>query len=783
MARLSRPAALTAALTLALGGGLVATSASASAPTGGVRAATTATTPVVPFKRTSTYPVHQNLPAGVDPAAETVAEISSVSPDGKTLAYTDAAGKRVGILDISNPAAPKGLGSIDLSAIENAEPTSVSIIGGYLVVVVDTSASYTDPSGRAIVYRLSDRTRVRTFQLGGQPDSIAVSKDGAYAAIAIENERDESATPAYGTKGGLPQYPAGRIAVLDLARSPWRWAKNDVRLTAYSGAALASLSEAGLDTPRDPEPEYVSINGRNQLAVTLQENNGVVLIDLATRKITKVFSVGNAKVTGIDTAKDGKFSFTGGIDLPREPDALAWIDDRYLATANEGDWKGGTRGWSIFDSTTGEVVWDAGSSFEHLAARHGLHNEDRAGKKGTEPEGVSVATIGGHRYAFVGSERSNFVAVYLLDNPTKPVFQQILATTNGPEGILPIPGRKMLAVSSEVDDADAGVRSSVNLFRMSSTANGFPSIVSKEDENGAPIGWGALGALTEDAGKPGHLYAASDSAYATGRIYDVDVTTKPATITGVTTVTEGGAPATGLDIEGIATRQDGGFWLASEGTTGAKNTLVRTNAAGEVEERVTLPADVAAQVGKWGLEGVDSTGSGADEVLTVVLQRPLFSDPKNATGETDGAGVVRIGQYSVANKAWRWFGYRLESTTTEGDWMGLSEVSHVAGGKFVVVERDKLNGPRATVKRIYSVQLPTTVPTAEDTASPLTVVDKTLAADLIWRLRADKGWTQEKLEGVAVQPDGTVYVVTDNDGVKDATGETVFNRLTTKFTG
>ena len=497
---------------LALGGGLVATSASASAPTGGVRAATTATTPVVPFKRTSTYPVHQNLPAGVDPAAETVAEISSVSPDGKTLAYTDAAGKRVGILDISNPAAPKGLGSIDLSAIENAEPTSVSIIGGYLVVVVDTSASYTDPSGRAIVYRLSDRTRVRTFQLGGQPDSIAVSKDGAYAAIAIENERDESATPAYGTKGGLPQYPAGRIAVLDLARSPWRWAKNDVRLTAYSGAALASLSEAGLDTPRDPEPEYVSINGRNQLAVTLQENNGVVLIDLATRKITKVFSVGNAKVTGIDTAKDGKFSFTGGIDLPREPDALAWIDDRYLATANEGDWKGGTRGWSIFDSTTGEVVWDAGSSFEHLAVRHGLHNEDRAGKKGTEPEGVSVATIGGHRYAFVGSERSNFVAVYLLDNPTKPVFQQILATTNGPEGILPIPGRKMLAVSSEVDDADAGVRSSVNLFRMSSTANGFPSIVSKDDENGAPIGWGALGALTEDAGKPGHLYAASDSA-------------------------------------------------------------------------------------------------------------------------------------------------------------------------------------------------------------------------------------------------------------------------------
>ena len=44
-------------------------------------------------------------------------------------------------------------------------------------------------------------------------------------------------------------------------------------------------------------------------------------------------------------------------------------------------------------------------------------------------------------------------------------------------------------------------------------------------------------------------------------------------------------------------------------------------------------------------------------------------------------------------------------------------------------------------------------------------------------LQAVHGWTQEKLEGLTIGSDGQVYAVTDNDGLKDATGETVFLRL------
>ncbi|MFI6783943.1 esterase-like activity of phytase family protein [Micromonospora sp. NPDC050276] len=717
------------------------------------------------FDRVATYPVFQNRPAGEDPATPTVAEISAVSEDGRTLIHTDALARRIGFLDISRADRPRGLGTLSLAQLGNAEdePTSVAVVGKYVLVVVNTSGSYTAPSGRLDVIELASRKRVASFDLGGQPDSIAISKDQRYAAIAIENERDEEATPPGGEEGDLPQAPAGFVQLVDLTgRSPAGWRLRPVALTGADGSALPALTQAGLAAPTDPEPEYVSINSRNQLAVTLQENNGVALIDLPTGQITKVFSAGTATISGVDTKKDGVIDLTGNIaDVPREPDAVAWVDDRYLATANEGDWRGGTRGWSVFDSRSGHVAWDAGNTFERLAVRYGLHNEDRAGKKGTEPEGVAVAEYNGVRYAFVGSERSNFVAVYDLGNPTRPVFQQLLPTTNGPEGLLPIPSRGLLAVSSEEDDAAVNVRASVSLFQLGKGSPAFPSIVSGTD--GAPIGWGALGALSAVPGKRDQLYSVTDAAYSQTRILTIDAKRTPAVITGALPVRDAAGAPVGYDAEGIFARPQGGFWLAVEGAKGAENKLVRLDAAGVTRQSVALPAEVAAGLGKQGLEGVTATTDRQGrEIVWVAVQRELSTDP---------AGIVRLGRYDVAAGTWSWFGYQLGATTVPGDWMGLSEIT-VVGDRLAVIERDKLNGPAATVKRIYTVPLPGAAATG-----PLTVLPKTLAVDVLPALRASNGWTQEKLEGLTVAGNGEVYAITDNDAVQDATGETVLLRL------
>jgi hypothetical protein len=168
-----------------------------------------------------------------------------------------------------------------------------------------------------------------------------------------------------------------------------------VRPVALTG--LASIA------PEDPEPEYVKINRFNVAAVTLQENNHVVLVYLPTGKVLTHFSVGATSLDRIDVEENRVIELTGAIpSIKREPDAIAWLGDWRLVTANEGDLEGGTRGFSIF-AANGHVLFDSGNDVEHLGVKHGHYPEDRAENKGVEPEGVVAQRFGSDEYLFVGS--------------------------------------------------------------------------------------------------------------------------------------------------------------------------------------------------------------------------------------------------------------------------------------------------------------------------------------------------------------------------------------------
>ena len=307
------------------------------------------------FERLATFPVYRNSP---DPTTETVAEITAASTDGRTLISTDSPGERVTFTDISNPRRPQPAGALAVGG----EPTSVAVYRSYALIAVNTSSELHRPE-RGSPGRLADRTarRWRASTLGGQPDSVAISpagaRGGSYAAIAIENERDEEVND-----GEIPQLPGGFVVVRAAERRPG----------GLAGHADQPDSEpdrrSGIVAPEDPEPEYVTINQRNQVAVTLQENNGIAIIDLQTSKVLRAFTAGTVDLTGIDTVEDGRIDLTGSqADVAREPDGIGWIGNGLLATANEGDLAGGSRGWSIFDATTGSVVWDAGNTLERIA--------------------------------------------------------------------------------------------------------------------------------------------------------------------------------------------------------------------------------------------------------------------------------------------------------------------------------------------------------------------------------------------------------------------------------
>jgi hypothetical protein len=58
------------------------------------------------FNRIATFEAHRNVPTGRNVGKKSVAEIVAVSPDGRMLAYTDGEQMGIGLVDITDPAAP-----------------------------------------------------------------------------------------------------------------------------------------------------------------------------------------------------------------------------------------------------------------------------------------------------------------------------------------------------------------------------------------------------------------------------------------------------------------------------------------------------------------------------------------------------------------------------------------------------------------------------------------------------------------------------------------------------
>ncbi|MEZ4785929.1 MAG: choice-of-anchor I family protein [Candidatus Kapaibacterium sp.] len=164
-------------------------------------------------------------------------------------------------------------------------------------------------------------------------------------------------------------------------------------------------------------------------------------------------------------------------DLTLDPTAFPDADDlqeneeigRLTVTTVNGDTDGdgdydelyafGARSFSIF-ATDGTLVYDSQDDFEQITAL--LYPDDfnstndengsfdnRSDNKGPEPEGLTLGTIKGRTYAFIGLERMGGVMVYDITDPSAPSFVEYVNNRDfsgdaedgtagdlGPEGIL-----------------------------------------------------------------------------------------------------------------------------------------------------------------------------------------------------------------------------------------------------------------------------------------------------------------------------------------------------------
>lgn len=95
----------------------------------------------------------------------------------------------------------------------------------------------------------------------------------------------------------------------------------------------------------------------------------------------------------------------------------------------------GGRSFSIFNGTTGDLVYDSGSDFERIIEEDPIYSaifnttndenelKNRSDNKGPEPEAVIIEELGGEFYAFVGLERVGGFMVYNVSDPAAPFFE------------------------------------------------------------------------------------------------------------------------------------------------------------------------------------------------------------------------------------------------------------------------------------------------------------------------------------------------------------------------
>jgi DNA-binding beta-propeller fold protein YncE len=394
------------------------------------------------------------------------AEIISIRHTDGIAALTNVAGS-VDVLDLSNPFQPRLLYRLEIDTAAGT-PNSVAVHPhhDYFLVVIGTAGV----TGVVAAYRLSDGAFLASAAVGIQPDSIAIAPNGQHAVIANEAEG-----VGIGQHGG-----PGSISVVDLTGF------NGVRPAELSVETIALPSQAGTpgfstgrtddlarlpvdNTPNRLEPESVAFSHDSRFAyVTLQENSGVVRVDVLTGHLT---FLGLGQTThAADLTVNGLYEPFEVLTAFREPDGIA-VDrtGRFFVTADEGDTRNaagssgprGGRTVSVFDTDSGLLLGDTGSQIDDATAAAGVYPDGRSNRGGSEPEVLDLTHYRGRTLVVVGLERANAVALIDVTEPAIPVVLDIASAGVGPEGI------KFFRVGSRLFVATANeVSGTVSLFEV-----------------------------------------------------------------------------------------------------------------------------------------------------------------------------------------------------------------------------------------------------------------------------------------------------------------------------
>jgi len=447
--------------------------------------------------------INVTLVNSFDPSATgSTTEVVAYDAVTKRLFATSAIQNRFDIIDFSNPANPVTISGVDMN-VYGGSINSLAVKPGLLAVAVEDANP--QANGR-IAFFDTDGNFITQVTVGAMPDMIVFTPDGTKLLVANEGEPNNAMTvdPEGSISiidiNGI-NITQANVTTLDFTGYNAQEATliaSGVRKASTLGTLSQNIEPEYISVSADGNTAWVALQENNTIAVVdvankaitqllpmgtkdnmmvgngfdASDNNGVVLISQwPVNSFYIPDAIANYTINGVTyivTANEGDereygpvnerttVGANGTVLNPANFPHAAMLKEshnlgRFRITNLDGrDQNGvydelycvGSRSFSIWNASTGALVYDSGNDIELITAAdpvfgalfnsdHGSNSiKNRSRAKGPEPEGVTIGEINGEYYAFVVLERIGGLMVYNVTNPASPVFVDYINTRN-----------------------------------------------------------------------------------------------------------------------------------------------------------------------------------------------------------------------------------------------------------------------------------------------------------------------------------------------------------------
>ncbi|MEO1448001.1 MAG: choice-of-anchor I family protein, partial [Bacteroidota bacterium] len=422
------------------------------------------------------------------------AEIVAYDAGSQRLVVSNSAANEIDLVDFSDPTNPTQLSPIDISQF--GAINSVATFNGIIAAAIENadkqmpgSVVFFDTQGTQLaqvttgalpdmVTFTPDGQTVLTANEGEPNDDYTVDPEGSVSIIDIS--------------GGVANLTQADVTTADFTAFNAQEAQlkaAGVRIFGPGANVAQDLEPEYITVSADGATAWVTCQENNAVAVV--DISAKTITDVLPLGF-KDFSMEGAGLDAEDRSDEIRIA-NYPINGMYQPDAIASYEiggTTYLVTANEGDARDydgyseearlgdeeypldsaafpdgdllkenigrlkttlangdtdgdgdydeiyayGGRSFSIWNGSTGDLVYDSGDDIELTIAQDPVYNEifnttddeldfkNRSDDKGPEPEAVVVGEINNKQYAFLALERVGGVMVFDVTDPTAPTF-------------------------------------------------------------------------------------------------------------------------------------------------------------------------------------------------------------------------------------------------------------------------------------------------------------------------------------------------------------------------